>query len=240
VASAFWHTQVILTAKSGLARDNVINTFNFATDTVEASEVDAQVGPALVAFYNTTESGLSHPLAYWLSAHISRTANACEIKYYDVHGHLDGSAVGSPAATRFFTLGAVDTNAGGLPAEVACCLSMHADLSGLLEHVGTTRPKARHRGRVYIGPFVADTGSIIVDDSNGQSRPQASIYSTILKAGDALRQMTHAGSPSVNAQLAVWSKKDAAMHQVVGVSVDDAWDVQRRRGPRPATTYKLP
>lgn len=239
----YWHVETVLGAKSGLTRDNVVNNWAFHTDEASATSFLADVIPGLTAFYNTAPTGEAHPLAYLIGKHVSRTADACVHKVYDIGGHLDGSPAGSPAAIAPFTLAAASTDAQ-LPAEVAICLSFHSSYGVAAEFGDHLRPRARLRGRVYIGPLIADTTALqplSEDAGTGIVRVGSGARTLITKAADELRQGLHyAGGPDTNATWSTWSRAASLTHPVAEVWVDDAFDTVRRRGPRPTTKTILP
>lgn len=119
-----------------------------------------------------------------------------------------------PLYEETWSLPAPNSNAQ-LPSEVSICLSMQGTrVSGI--------PQARRRGRVFIGTIAAATmtngrpnlltRTLLVDSVNG------------LKDGLLLAPLP--------ASLCVWSKIDSQAVAVNNVWVDDAYDTQRRRGPK--------
>jgi hypothetical protein len=96
--------------------------------------------------------------------------------------------------------------------------------------------KATRRGRLYIGPLSGgvsnSTGSV------ADARPSPTQRSTLLQAAVAV-----ATGAATTPRLAVFSPTlkarggtdDEAWNDVVQVWVDDAFDIQRRRGARPTT-----
>lgn len=211
---------VTLTASSGNPADNANNDFAFSMATFTSTDAD-NIATALASFYNTVQviPGTDRAVAEFIGGQISRAANATTIDLYDLTGHLDGSPHGSPLYTRSFTLGS-EANSE-LPSEVAACLSFHSDLSGLLEHSGSTRPAARRRGRVYIGPL-NDLGN-----TNATSQPMLN---------DSIRDCLSAAAitlaGAVSAGWRVWSRAGSALYgPIVGGWIDNAYDTQRRRGP---------
>jgi hypothetical protein len=117
-------------------------------------------------------------------------------------------------------------------------LCYHADFGTDAEFGpgGATRPRARDRGRVYIGPLSA-SGCISQEATTLRPFVSDNLRNTLIDAGRRLANF--AGLP---ATWVVWSRKAAAVHNVVALSVDDAFDTQRRRGERPnvRTTWTLP
>ena len=119
-----------------------------------------------------------------------------------------------PIYEEVWTLPSLNSNAQ-LPSEVAICLSMQGTrVSGIAQ--------ARRRGRVFIGTIASATMT------NG--RPNAATRTTLVNAVNALKDgLLLASLPAV---LCIWSKRDTQAVTVNNVWVDDAYDTQRRRGPR--------
>lgn len=207
--------------KSGLPKDAVQNSFAFTTGQVPPSgaELD-EIGNRLDNFYNANGS-LGAPIVNWFADSVSRVANAHSISYYDLTGHLDGTPHGSPIRTTPLTI----VGAGGqgsLPDEVAVCMSVHSAFGTDREAVGATRPKARDRGRIYIGPLA--TNAISAPAPNNEAVVTPNLVQTIKDAHVALN------TSQVLATWVLWSRKAAALKPIVGGFVDNAFDTQRRRG----------
>lgn len=217
------HTQVVLKNTTALVEDDVVHTFNFITPTAGApSALElSQITGALVEFYNVDTSGGTNT-AEQISRCISRASTACEVRHFNVTAVLDGSPAGSPVAIHVFTLGAAAaSSAPGLPSEVATCLSYHSDYTDRPE-VGPlhTRPRARERGRIYIGPLAS---SLLSERTPNTPVPANFWIDHLALAATRLKD-------NPNTEWAVWSRKEARMEAVVGGWVDDAFDIQRRRG----------
>jgi hypothetical protein len=209
-------TTVQFPAVSGLPEDTVQNDFSWvASDLVT---LRAMTTAAIPSFYNTVHAPGTVTLASRLSAKLSRAANIATVKYYDVTTHLDGSPHGSPVAIEQFTLGAA-VDGTCLPEEVAVVLSFHSLLTDIPEEIGSTRPAARHRGRIYFGPL--NTASNQASDASVEPQTNAALR------GAALFFLGLASAP-----WSVWSRASAAMFTVSGGYVDNAFDTQRRRGHR--------
>ena len=135
--------------------------------------------------------------------------NGHEAKYYD----LPGVKPNYPLAEDVWNLTSAPTG-GPLPSEIALCCTFHgARTPGF--------PQARRRGRIYLGPL-----GTVTNASNGRPSPAfitaAVTGLTGLKAAiDALASDT---------EWAVWSATNASPVDITGGWVDNAWDIQRRRG----------
>jgi len=212
---------VVFNHKSGLVEDQVINAFAF--DTLAAAPSGGtldDITTALQSFYNDDTGGMDNSLATYLAPCISR-AELPVVKHYVLDGNLDGSAHGSPVRIDEFTSLDATGAATGLPAEVACCLSFHGSFGTDPEFGPGTRPRSRDRGRIYFGPLI--TGVSITDGTTGRVVPAGTFIADLIIAGQRLRD-------DADTHWSVWSRADAALKLVTQVSVDDAWDTQRRRG----------
>lgn len=222
------HVTVTFEHKSLMPRDRVVNTFCFLTagdfvDPLEFSDIEE----AIRAFYNDVHAPAGRSIASYISPSMSRTANPI-IRHYDVTNDLGGTPAGSPVSEINMPNLGMNVSAGALPAEVSVCLSFNAAYGVDVEFAPGARPRARDRGRLYIGPLGLDA----VDTSAAPPRaiPSAGLLDAVLQGGAFLRS-------NANVDWRVWSRRAASTKTVVSVSVDDAFDTQRRRGERP--TAKL-
>lgn len=102
----------------------------------------------------------------------------------------------------------------GVPHEIACCLSYAAEDD-------PDRATAKRRGRIFLGPL----GSGIV----GGDRPGPSLRAAVLQFGQDLASIGTAGATT----WMLHSRVANESYKVESIWVDDAWDVQRRRGLAP-------
>lgn len=214
--------EVVFAPTSGVPEDNVVNTFTFQTAAVgspTSADYD-DIAVFLQSFYNNAQTSGS-TVANLLGTQLSRAANGVTIKQYDLDGHLLGDAHGSPRRVSTFTLGASQGGETNMPSEVAICLSYHALLTDFQQELGNTRPAARRRGRLYLGPLC--TLARTQDATTGDVKVSSVARSTLTQAATALL-----ASPTVS--WSQWSRKQAAVSDVTGGFVDDAFDTQRRRG----------
>lgn len=230
------HVSVVLPHISGLPQDVSINTFHFGSvDTVGDRD---DVADLITDFYNTDTPFAGLSVGELLGRRISRGVDDCKIKFTPLGG-------GSPIDERSFTLVApVAGAAGDLPDEIAICLSFRADYSSAQEQVpagapgpeGDLRPRARRRGRVYLGPLVQNS-VLITDPANPNfGLVGEGVMQTIGQAG--ARLMTESGLAGT--PWCTWSETDNALRNVEAVWVDNAFDVQRRRGRAATKRYKEP
>jgi hypothetical protein len=205
---------------TSVPRDVVENTFAFSAITGTAIDTGA-VATALENFYKL--SSVHHTLEYYLSDNIAKTGTH-HIKFYDLGPVIAGSGdAGPPIADVTFTMAGSTALAGDMPDEVAACISIHADITGVPEHSGATRPRARHRGRLFIGPLQGGTATTQVD--SGFCHLKTAFMEDLAHAATTLIGLGLDG----NAAWGVWSRKDGLVRPVVGGWVDNAWDTQRRR-----------
>ncbi len=207
--------QARLARTSLLPEDIIVNTFHFFVDAPPTQADALSIADKVIAFYNTAPTGQT-PVANIINPMVSRGANLCEVKLYDL-GQLKPRPV---LFNKFFTLGPVASGGSQYPAEVAIVLSLQ-----------TTRPAgappARHRGRLYIGPVGSNTdGGLVAGDvviANGTRQ---------LLLGAAGRLMA---APADLIQWGIYSRVDGEIRRVIGSSVDDRYDTQRRRGAKPTS-----
>lgn len=225
------HTTVQFEHLSGLPVDRIINTFTFVTASAwTATDLD-NIETALKAFYNTSAPPATSPVAWWMAPCLSRVV-PMYFRHYDIDGNLDGSPAGSPVRQGgSATVLGVAGQTSGLPAEVSCALSFHSPYGTDVEFGPGTRPRARDRGRVYIGPLGA--GVLSSDATTKRSKIDVPVQQSIVYAGQRL--MTDASTT-----WCVWSRKNASVSPVNGVWVDDAFDTQRKRGEKATTRIVLP
>lgn len=156
-------------------------------------------------------------LTGYLSPVISQ--NGHEVKYTE----LPGIAPNYPFDEDVFNLSASPSGTA-LPDEIAVCLSFQGSRQAGF-------PQARRRGRLYIGPLdtTAATGN---RPSTGLLTAMSTAAQTLAAAVDAI------GGSSA---WAVYSPTEGASTVVTDGWIDNAFDVQRRRGvlPTSRTTFIL-
>lgn len=219
---AIVHTTVTLEHKSGQPRDRVVNTFTFSSVGVIGDFGFLDVNVALDHFYNDVAAGAASSVSSLISGAMSRTIKPI-IRHYDVTGHLAGDPAGSPIA-EYDMPNVLDANSGAtpLPSEVAICLTAAADFNADVEFGPGTRPRARDRSRLYIGPLHA---SVLDVGAANQPVPSPGAIDTLRFAGAALRD-------DANTTWCVWSRAGQTVKPITNVWVDNAFDTQRRRGER--------
>lgn len=194
--------QIELPWETGLPEDVSVNTWHSGADPDSVPDF-TPIGEAFIEFYQAIDE--------YFSGVLSRDLR---MKVYDLSDPEPRTPRGD------VTTADVLADAGGpnLPSEMAVCLSTHA-----LEASGTAA--GRRRGRVYLGPL--NTG-VLGTSSGGTPHVQEPVRTDILEAAEALGlDCIAAGMP-----LAIYSRADNAFRQIRRFSMDDALDVQRRRGER--------
>lgn len=222
-----------LPAASGFAEDAVQNTFIVnSTDPI----LDANVGIVSMPLHNFYD--IATPFGQRISGKLARSIDRAmlsgEIRVYDITDHLDGSDHGSPVAVDSFTLDAAQAPTDGLPSELSVTLTLRA--LGWQEAMveapddadagpEVNRPRQRHSGRLYLGPWT--TAAAVTDAASPFNvKVSPDLVTTILEAAERLRDELVANA----CDWVVWSRKDGGVRNITHVQVDNAFDVQRRRG----------
>lgn len=207
---------VRLARVSGLPQDVCVNTFAFRDFITAALGTVAQNAVDKVKDFYNVENAVDD-VAEFIGPQISRGAAAHSIDIYDL-GDPVSLPMGSPVLTSTMSL---DPTGGGraMVGEAAATLSFHADLTDIPQEVGNTRPAARRRGRVFIGPL--QDGAVT---NVNEPLLSAACIAALHDSGEALRDS------GGNTDWAVWSRVEGLLRPVVGGFVDNAPDVQRRRG----------
>lgn len=206
-------------------RVSVSAVFRSPGDLTTTAEIADMSMDRLERFFNVGHGGQG-AVSSFISSAIDRTAGASTMSAYDVQNSLSGTLpLGSPVATRTWTLGAVGASGNDLPHEVCMVCSFHADTTNALEESGITRPAARRRGRMFVGPLHNAIGV----GTDSMPRPLPALVSSLVEASRFLASPDPA-EPLDDAILQVWSRTDAQVRDVVGGHVDNEFDTQRRRG----------
>lgn len=211
--------QTRMTAISGLPQDTVVNDFAVKFD-ADPGDLDLAEAMGAVGDFFRLGATVNDRVGSYISEWIDRAATHSIAAYQIVAG-----SIGSPRM-EIDWLGPVTSGSStSMPTELAGCLSFHGDLTGLVEESGATRPKARRRGRLFIGPL----NGLAIDEHLADAR-LASLFTLALRAnanvmGDHLE--------TLSASWAVWSRANATLYPVVGGWTDNAPDIQRRRGVSP-------
>lgn len=226
MATRHYRAQVTIPALTGIPGDAVVNTWHYTgsdsvTDAVNASDFEAQ----LDALYDEFVPVFGSNVMDWAAA---------ECKHYV----FEDNPPRVPFATHTMSLDAPTPTKNDWPAEVAIVLSMEADrISGV--------NMRRRRGRVYLGPLAVGPGDLpmtgdAVADLIRDWADAAFFAGGLLTSLAVYSPSTHHGVP-VGGDIKDYpdeipSQLLLSFHEVTKVWCDNAWDTQRRRGPR--ATYR--
>lgn len=221
--------KAIMSAQSGLTEDQIVNDWAFtwtgAGDPFEADFVSLMA--AVDQFYNGDPGSGDMPGKY-ISAWVNRSATHSMAIY-----QLTAPPIGSPVFEDDWLGPTSPYASSALPLEVAGVVSFHADLTGVPEESGATRPKARRRGRVFVGPLIDDA-------ITGDTPPYmlSAAFTLALRANINFMADTALADDWT---FGVWSRADQTVRPAVGGWTDNAPDTQRRRGKSPTTrvTYSI-
>jgi hypothetical protein len=211
---------------NAMPEDAVVNTFTFAPDDLTSTH-QTTLFNAVRDFYNVAHGTSTQPIGTYLSPDLDRGTGKATVRIYDLTGHLDGSPHGSPIVELPMTLHAGGSGGYALANQLAGVLSFHGDFTGHPESIpggpagpaGDTKPRARRRGRLYLGP-IADLATA---EESGFNSPRlnAPFRGTCTDAAAWLMGGADRWS--------VWSRADAEVYPVVGGFMDNRIDTQRRR-----------
>lgn len=216
---------------SGLAGDDVV--YDLAYRWVGAGQpagVDySALRIAIGGFFTgSLAPGATLAMDAYHSGELDRTSTGVRC---DIYAIPDAPAnLGSPVYTSDYgPLGAA-ADIDNIPSEVACRLSMNADLTGVAEEGPLdTRPRARRRGGFYLGPF---NQAALAGQNTVPARPAPTMISSALAAADFY---LHDAAVADDWDPVVWSRTDWSVRPVVRYSMDDAFDTIRSRGPAQTT-----
>lgn len=185
-----------------------------------------------------------------ISDAISRSTNATLIEWYDVTANLNGSPAGAPFRTDAFTLGA-SSGAESMPPGLAACVSYRraygtdsehgvsaaiptgdraVDEGAPSTHTGITKPRARDRGRLFIGPI--NLSMLASSAQDGEMAPGA--VTTIESAVNGLANTKNALSHN-QFNWVQWSRQNASVANVAFYSMPYGISYQRRRADEQLT-----
>lgn len=223
---------VVHKARTGVPKDNVVNTFHFLAEEAQAEAIAERVRD----FFVLPQGGNAQPLWDIFSGAIAVAGH--EVRVYPINEATGEDTRGLGfAPLHIEPFDHVGRQAGaefGLPPEVALCLSYRNTTAGAV-------PPARRRGRIYLGPIEQS----FMDQQSGVGIPNADLINRLVEAGNALRtndvpgpwmiySRPYAGRGEVvrpgQTTLPAIPARPGAAYPVTQVWVDNAWDTQRRRG----------
>lgn len=225
---------VTLNRVSLLPADKVQNTFVIKDNTAGMSNIvdNASTVTNITDIWNTTAAGASATLGSRISGAISRAANAHRIDFYDITLSLGRTSLhGAPVKSVQWTLTPAVAGSDNVPAEVAAVATLFAvGRNAASVRSGGTRPKSTKTGRLYIGPLAAAPLAFTGNEVRFTSTFINDLKTIMNKFMTALQGQP--GTPNWQ----VWSRSSSTTASVVGGRVDDAPDIQRRRGQVPSSS----
>lgn len=228
------HATVSFPHKSGLVRDEVVNTFAFSKVGAWTTPDFASIEPALADFYTTTPAGAIRSVGNYMGNQLSRVTGAT-LRFFDITGHEDGTPAGSPVAINTLPVLGAMFGSLPLPGQVSAVLSFHGDYGADVEFAPGARPRSRDRGRIYLGPLSNATGA--EDATTHDVFLDTQFKTDVLAAAKALRAALDPGII-----WCAWSRKNARLSPITTWWFDNVMDTQRRREQRPTskTTATFP
>lgn len=218
MADRLYRVQVSIPLESAVAEDAIVNTFYFDDDddpVAGPEDTQGWILDKLTAFYQAVDS-VMFP---------DTVGGNATVRMYDMR---DPEPRVAKAEEQIMLNPSINAP---LPNEVALCMSFQAErVSGQLQR--------RRRGRVFLGPVAESAVAVI----GSHSRPLASVRNTIATAAEAMATpFLHPGSPGLHLNWSIYSRRtdelgaslDDSFHDVKDGWIDDAWDIQRRRGAAP-------
>lgn len=252
--------QILVTAhvpSKDSSLDGFTNAFAFETTGTVVPGNLLPIMNNVAAFYNNAGTGGTNAVGKYLGPSLDTTSGHLLCQVYNITGHLDGTPHGSPIASSGYTLTS-PTGSNALPEGVACCLNFQsdygidvefgpsgsiptpadiiADYGAASTHTGKTRPRARDRNRIYIGPLNA---SATQNASTGRCQFTSQFITDVLAALFSLSGTISDGSGN-SYNLRQWSRRNASCKIPTEAWCDDRPDYQRRRADtNPGTrTYR--
>jgi hypothetical protein len=222
---------VTMGVKSGIPRDSV--QFDLYYRHAEP-RVDADfdnMRDHIIDFLTIAPSTFAAALQTRLGDVLSISADKVEVRFYDVPAAP--GALGAPIATRTGHL----TGVGGssLPEEVAAVLSFRGIYGSLVEFgAGATRPRARVRNRIYLGPL-----AVSAKDQDTTTKRTFVHQDLIDIATGSARDRLFTDAAADGWTWSVFSRTNWQDFSVAFVSMDNAFDIQRRRGPDPTARTEI-
>lgn len=220
---------VTFESRTGLPEDRIVNSFHFGTSggAVTGDDHD-EIVANLNEFYNGDPAGTPTPMSGYFSSNLSRTVNpVVETYQVDPVTGLSGSPLFVGALSN------LQANASQpLPSEVALCVTWKADYEAVVERVplppegpaGDLRPRARRRGRTYLGPWSVDA---LGTGANNVPTINSFLHETVQDRAAVFLGPIWDGSGVVPV---IYSRVNQSYLEIAEGWVDNAWDTQRRRG----------
>jgi hypothetical protein len=213
---------------SQVEEDRVMNTFHYEGP---ASPSTGDMSNWINHFYewfNVAAPFTGIKMQIYFSKALAIGANAFTVQFFRLPANTGNT--GSPIATYTQSISTAWAVTPALPNEVAACLTLQSFQTGQLpeEGPGDTRPAARRRNRLYLGPL--NTAALSEVTTTHEPKLHDSFTGTVVYAykESMVDGMQAAGWTPVCFSRANW---DA--HRPLVVWMDDQPDTQRRRGNDP-------
>jgi len=233
-----------------LTLDGFSNRFVFATHApgVSAASDAAMLSPFVAHFYTNRPTGATLAVQGYFAPSLQGGSNNLQVKIYDISTHLDGTPAGAPVSDVFYTC-LIPAPGQPMPEGVAAALSFRSDYGTDPEFgppalmrfsvnprtdvdpPGPTRPRARDRGRIYVGPL-SPTPFQYTATTNRTSFTSQFMNDLILAFKNVAAS---ALSAAVSYYLSQWSEKNQLVKALTNLWVDDRPDYQRRRSDQSTT-----
>lgn len=215
MADRLLRAQVTIALDSGIPEDVITNTFYFDQD-------DNGIVPDPEESYDTVYNRLGAFYGGFDELLFPSTIAGATLKIYDMRDP-------EPRVLRYQnTYAFADTGGAPMINEAAVCLSFAA------EPAAGVNPQ-RRRGRVYLGPVAASVGTLV----GSQLMVSSAVRTAIADAASTLATAYDVpGDPVSSLSWAIYSPTtdaggatiDDSFHDVQSGWVDNAFDIQRRRG----------
>lgn len=231
VASANLQKLVItMPVKSGITRDSIQLDLHYTRPaTVTDTDYD-NITSHIEDFFTSAPTTFAAALQTRLGNVLS-TTTACSIRFYEVP--TTPGDLGAPVKETEFSL--TGTGSTSLPEEVAACLSFRTDYGSAVEFGPSTRPRARLRNRIYLGPLAV---AAINQDSTTK---RVFVHDDLIEiATGAAIEFLYTAAFGDEWLWRVFSPTAWVDNPVTFVSMDNAIDIQRRRGPDPTARAEAP
>lgn len=222
--------QVVLKPKSSTMLHPTMD-FIFEQLGTSTNLVLSGVADILNTFFTGTVTGQTNSLDKYISATIQRNPIPGVLRMYDITAHLDASASGPPIYEEDFYLIHSPGAPQPLPEEVACCISYQSLYGTDPEFAPGARPRATHRGRVYIGPLDA---SVTATGPNAEFAFATAFLNDLEAAFNNMIQLETGGVADVPS-IVQWSRKMARVLPIADTWMNNAADTRRRRGAQPTS-----
>lgn len=223
-------TQQVVRARTIIpSRDPLLDGMSFDTYW-EQKGSDTNVNLTVVTgyittFLSSTVTGQTNSIGSYMDNSLDRSSGVAQIEYYDITAHLNGTPAGSPIGIQSTAVGNAHSGSNPLPAQCSVVVGYRADYGTDVEFGPGTRPRSRDRNRFYLGPMNSTT--IQADGTTGAAKLSPFFLADLVPAIEAL--MTQRSGGTDNNAMVVWSRKNAAVKDIVAAETRSFLATQRRR-----------